>query len=83
MLMSPNTFMPEKSEEDGKSLLSGSAAADPAQNGYEVDEEAQLYDKNLKNADKDYKLFTLRPHSVINFHDIINFQDGTSTDKKP
>ena len=83
MLMSPNTFMPEKSEEDGKSLLSGSAVADPAQNGYEVDEEAQLYDKNLKNADKDYKLVTLRPHSVINFHDIINFQDGTSTDKKP
>ena len=32
--------MPEKSEEDGKSLLSGSAVADPAQNGYEVDEEA-------------------------------------------
>lgn len=30
MLMSPNTFMPEKSEEDGKSLLSGSAVADPA-----------------------------------------------------
>jgi hypothetical protein len=81
--MSPNTFMPEKSEEDGKSLLSGSAVADPAQNGYEVDEEAQLYDKNLKNADKDYKLFTLRPHSVINFHDIINFQNATTSDQQP
>jgi len=82
MLQSPIQYVPEKSEEDGKSMLSGSAAADAAHNGYEVDEEAQLYDKNLKNADKDYKLFTLRPHSVINFHGIINFDAGTS-DGKP
>jgi len=56
--------------------MSGSVVADPAQNGYEVDEDALLYDKNLKKGDKNYKLFTLRPHSVINFHSIINFDDA-------
>ena len=57
-------------------MLSGSAVVESTHNRYEVDEDALLYDKNLKKGDKDYKLFSLRTNSVLNFHSVINFDEG-------
>ncbi len=61
MTRSPSQFLIGENEDDDfkSSMLSGSAAADVAP-GYEVDEDALLYDKNLKKGDKNYQLFTLR-----------------------
>jgi hypothetical protein len=46
--------------------------------GYEVDEDELLYDKNIKK--DNYKLFSLRENSVVNFHSIINFEDKKKND---
>ena len=41
----------------------------------EDDEDNIVYDENVKNK-KDYKLFTLRQNSVINFNIMVNMQDS-------
>ena len=46
MLQLPIQYVPEKSEDYGKSMLNGSVVANAAHNRYEVDEEAQLYYEN-------------------------------------
>ena len=64
-------------EDDGHSSYVSGSAADLAP-GYEVDEDELLYDKNIKK--DNYKLFSLRENSVVNFHSIINFEDKTKND---
>lgn len=36
------------------------------------EEEDILYDKNLKKGDENYKLFTLRENSILDFNSLIN-----------
>ena len=38
------------------------------------EEEEMLYDKNLRRGDTNYKLFSLRENSVIDFHKFINLE---------
>jgi hypothetical protein len=40
-------------------------------------EEEKLYDKNLKRGDTNYKLFSLRENSVLDFHKFINLENDS------
>lgn len=74
---SSSHFFENNYDDDGQSSYVSGSAADFAP-GYEVDDDDLLYDKNIKK--ENYKLFSLRENSVVNFHSIINFEDKTRND---
>lgn len=65
-----NQFSHQKNQEDALSF----GIEDDYHLDMNEEEEEMLYDKNLRRGDTNYKLFSLRENSVIDFHKFINLE---------